>query len=205
LRELPAPTKAVVTTRHRIDVAYPVRLTGMPREDGLALIAQECAEKGVTLTVVEAERLYDRTGGVPLAIVWSVAQMGYGYGVEAVLHRLGEPMDDIARFCFEGALERIRGTDAHDLLMALSLFAVDASREALGYVAGLDNDVLGRDERLVTLERLSLVNKHRDRFWMLPLTKEYALSEVMASRERPDLEGRWIGYFAKLIDEYSDD
>lgn len=67
LRELPAPTKAIVTTRYRIDVAYPVRLTEMPKEDGLALIAQECAKKGVTLSQAEAEKLYDRTGGVPLA------------------------------------------------------------------------------------------------------------------------------------------
>lgn len=80
LRELPAPTKAIVTTRHRIDIAYPVRLTEMPQEDGLALIAQECAKKNVTLAKAKAERLYNRTGGVPLAIVWSVAQMGYGVG-----------------------------------------------------------------------------------------------------------------------------
>ena len=33
LRELPAPTKAIVTTRHRLDVAYPVRLTGLPWDD----------------------------------------------------------------------------------------------------------------------------------------------------------------------------
>ena len=133
LRELPAPTKAIVTTRHRIDVAYPVRLTGMPKEDGLALVAQECDKKGVTLTEVEAEKLYDRTGGVPLAIVWSIAQMGYGYGVEAVLRRLGQPTSGIAQFCFEGTVRRIRGTDAHRLLMALCLFPTDASREALGF------------------------------------------------------------------------
>jgi hypothetical protein len=45
LRELPPPTKAIVTTRHRIDVAYPVRLTGMPKKDGLALMAQECVKR----------------------------------------------------------------------------------------------------------------------------------------------------------------
>ena len=88
LRELPSPAKTIVTTRHRIDVAYPVRLTGMPKKDGLALIAQECAKKSVTLTEAQAERLYNRTGGVPLAIVWSVAQMGYGYGAHNVLRRL---------------------------------------------------------------------------------------------------------------------
>ena len=35
VRELPDPTKAIVTTRHRIDVAYPVRLLGMPQADAL--------------------------------------------------------------------------------------------------------------------------------------------------------------------------
>jgi hypothetical protein len=147
LRELPAPTKAIVTTRHRIDVSYPVRLTGMPQEDGLSLITQECIRKGVALTKDQAQKLYDRTGGVPLAIVWSVAQMGYGYGVDAVLLRLGQPSGDISRFCFEGVVENIRGKPAHKLLMALSIFGTDASREALGYVADLPE--LDRDEGLV--------------------------------------------------------
>lgn len=176
LRELPAPTKAIVTTRHRVDVAYPVRLAGMPKEDGLALIAQECAKKGVRLADAEAERLYDRTGGVPLAVVWSVAQMGYGHGVEAVLRRLGRPGVDISRFCFEGVMERIRGTDAHKLAMALSLFATDASREALGYVTDLAE--LDRDEGLVALEKLSLLNRQAGRFSLLPLTRAYLGHEL---------------------------
>jgi len=203
LRELPAPTKVIVTTRHRVDVAYPVRLTGMPQEDGLVLIAQESAKKGVTLTKPETERLYDRTGGVPLAIVWSVAQMGYGYGVEAVLRRLGQPSEDISRFCFESAVERIRGTDAHKLLMALSFFATDASREALGHVSGLGEDVLSRDEGLVTLERLSLANKRGDRFWMLPLTKEYALEELKKEAEFEEIaRQRWLSWLAQYTQEY---
>jgi LuxR family glucitol operon transcriptional activator len=74
-------------------------------------------------------------------------------------------------------MERIRGKPAHKLLMALSLFATDASREALGYVAGLGEDILSRDEGLVTLERLALVNKQSDRFSMLPLTKIFVESE----------------------------
>lgn len=74
-------------------------------------------------------------------------------------------------------MERIRGTDAHKILMALSLFATDASRDALGYVADLGTNVMSRDEGLVVLERLSLVNRSRsDRFWMLPLTKEYVIT-----------------------------
>jgi len=200
LRELPAPTKAIVTTRHRIDVAYPIRLTGMSRKDGQALIAQECAKKDVTLPKAEAEKLYDRTGGVPLAIVWSVAQMGYGYGIEAVLHRLGQPTCDIARFCFEGAVECIRGRPAHNLMMALALFVPDASREALGYVADLPE--LDRDEGLVELERLSLVNKRKHRFAFLPLTRVFAANELVNNLEYQNKAGRrWVDYLKGLYQD----
>jgi tetratricopeptide (TPR) repeat protein len=197
LRELPSPTKAIVTTRHRIDVAYPVRLAGMPKEDGLALVAQECAKKDVALTEAESDKLYDRTGGVPLAIVWSVAQMGYGHSVEAVLRRLGQPTSDIARFCFEGAVGHIRGKPAYKLLMALSLFATDASREALGCVADLPE--LDRDEGLVELEGLSLVNKRQDRFAFLPLTKAFASQELANNIDFGVTAGRrWVDYLKEL-------
>jgi tetratricopeptide (TPR) repeat protein len=197
LRELPAPTKAIVTTRHRIDVAYPVRLVGMQREDAQRLIAQECAKKGVTLREDEAYRLYNRTGGVPLAMVWSIAQMGFGYGVEAVLTRLGQPTGDIAKFCFARAMEGIQGKPAHKLLMALSIFATDASREALGYVTNLPE--LDRDEGLVELEGLSLVNKHKSRFVFLPLTKMFASAEL-TNHPAFDVKAqrRWVDYLKEL-------
>jgi len=42
---LPDPTKAIVTTRHRIDVAYPVRLLGMPQAEArLARLAEPHVE-----------------------------------------------------------------------------------------------------------------------------------------------------------------
>jgi tetratricopeptide (TPR) repeat protein len=246
LRELPAPTKAIVTTRHRLDVAYPVRLTGMPWEDAQMLIQQECEKKGVMLADVSvrgepvepyisvrgepvepyisvrgepveprmpfdklrangetsnARRLYDRTGGVPLAIVWSIAQMGFGYSVEVVLNRLGQPTNDISRFCFEGAVEQIRGKPAHKLLMVLSLCADSASRESLGYATELPE--LDRDDGLVALEKLSLVNKQGDRFSLLPLTKQYATAELEKSAERERLREQWIEYFRKMSEEYT--
>ncbi len=120
LRELPDPTKALVTTRHRIDVAHPVRLTGMPHADALALISQEAARKAVTLTPDECEHLWQRTGGVPLAIGWSIGLMGIGGSVASVLHRLGSGQSDIARFCFAESVAQLRGRDAYGLLLALA-------------------------------------------------------------------------------------
>lgn len=195
IREVPDPTKVIVTTRHRLDIAYPVRLVGMNEADALILIADEAKKKGVTLTSDEARRLYQRTGGVPLAIVWSVAQMGFGYGVEAVLTRLGQPTSDIAKFCFEGAVERIKSKPTYKLLLALSLFATDASREALGYVADLPE--LDRDEGLVELEKLSLINKINGRFQLLPLTKSFALAESILDWD--NLRQRWLNWATEFI------
>jgi tetratricopeptide (TPR) repeat protein len=177
LHELPEPTKALITTRHRIDVARPVRLTGMQHADALALIVQEAARKDVILTADEQEELWQRTGGVPLAIVWSIGLMGLGASVESVLRRLGSGQSDIARFCFEESITRIRGTNAYYLLLALSVFAADASREAIGVVAGLGKDESGRDMGLEELLKLSLVNKEGERFSLLPLTRSYVQNE----------------------------
>jgi LuxR family glucitol operon transcriptional activator len=205
LRELPAPTKAIVTTRHRLDVAYPIRLVGMPLNDAKELVDQECEKKNVILADDQVHKLYNRTGGVPLALVWSVAQMGFGYGVDAVLTRLGNPSGDIAHFCFEGAMEHTRGTDAHKLLMALALFATDASRETLGHVAGFGKDTLSRDEGLVALETLSLVNKQGDRFALLPLTRSYGLYELEANSDfAHKATERWVAQLTGLLQSQTD-
>ncbi len=199
LRELPAPTKAIVTTRHRLDVAYPIRLKGMLWEDAKKLMDQECAKKSVAITDEQAYELYKCTGGVPLAVVWSVAQIGFGYEVEAVLERLRDPKGDIARFCFESTMARIRGGDAHKLLMALALFTSDADREALGNVAGLE-EVARRDNGLVELEKLSLVNKSGSRFAMLPLTRSFSLYELEANPNfASEAKDRWVNQLTGLL------
>jgi tetratricopeptide (TPR) repeat protein len=204
LRELPAPTKAMVTTRHRLDVAYPVRLTGMPWDDAQLLIADECAKKNVNLTQDNKRRLYERTGGVPLALTWSIAQMGFGHGVDAVLARLGQPNNDVARFCFEGAVKRISGQSAHQLLMALSLFATDANRTALGKVADLAES--DQDDGLVVLEMLSLVNKDGDRFSMLPLTKGYGQENLSQNQNLASVfRDRWAEYLLEFAVQASDE
>ena len=201
LRELPAPTKAVVTTRHRIDVAYPVRLAGMPSEDAMLMIGQECAKKSVRMSEEEARRLYRRTGGVPLAFVWSIAQMGMGHTVDQVLTRLGQPSSDIARFCFENVLESIEDKPAGKILTVTSLFATDASRDALGYIAELPE--LDRDDGLVNLEKLSLTNRVGSRFSVLPLTRQYVLARLLAhTTTELKYRGRQADYYIRMINQH---
>lgn len=203
LRELPDPTKAIVTTRHRIDIAYAIRLTGMPHADALQLMQVECAAKGVTLSPAQMDDLEHRSGGVPLAIQWSIGLMSLGHSVATVLRRLGSGQSDIARFCFAESMDQIRGRDAERLLLALALFEHSVSRTMLGDVAGLAEDVVGRDEGLADLLRLSLVNQKGDRFKLLPLTHAFAREELA---RRPELERelheRWIAILKGLARPY---
>lgn len=181
LRELPAPTKAIVTTRFRIDAALPIHLIGMPWEDAQKLIQHACFNKQVHLTHDQEQLLFKRTGGVPIAIVWSIAQVGYGHAIETVLHRLGDAQGPIAQFCFEKLVNDIKGKPAYTILLALGLFVHNATRKALGIITQLSE--LDRDDALVDLERLSLIDKSGDRFSMLPLTKEYIMAQLTKSPE----------------------
>ena len=199
IREVPDPTKVIVTMRQRIDVAYPVRLVAMPCEDAKRFIAQECAKKDVILTDAQAHKLYERTGGVPLALVWSIARVALGEEIKYVLRRLACPESDIARFCFKGVVQDLRDGESYKLLVASALFAQDASREALGHVAGIE-DELSCETGLITLAGLSLLNKHADRFSLLPLTRSFLEWELerMPQFAQAAFE-RMLAYYKQLV------
>ena len=196
IREVPEPTKVIVTTRHRIDVAYPIRLYGMSESESREIIKEECRRKKVGLSNYETELIFLRTGGVPLAIVWSVAQMSFGNNVEVVLNRLGEPNNDIAEFCFEEALRFIKEKPSYNILMALSFFT-EVNREMIGKITDLP--ILDRDDGLVELEKLSLINVKEGWFSLLPLTRNFAITELAKNRElKYHLESRFNEYFEPL-------
>ena len=196
LRELPSPSKALVTTRHRIDVSSPVRLLGMSEPETLTLIGHLTHEKKVILSNEEAKKLHRHTGGLPLAIVWSLGLMSFGHSVDSVLTRLGSAKSDIIKFCFQSSIGVIKDQDAYKLLLALSLFAIGASREAVGIVAGYEEDELSRDEGLVLLEKLSLVNKNGSIFSLLSLTKTFVTLEIEKDPSiKLELTERWCKYF----------
>ncbi len=204
LRELPEPTKAIVTTRHRLDIAYPLRLSGMSHEDALTLMELEAFNKHVELSNAAVDALEERTAGLPLAIVWSIGLMSLGYEADSVVRRLTSGQSDIAQFCFAECVVSIRNHKAYRLLLSLALFDSSVSREMLGEVAGLGQDEMGRDDGLAELLQLSLVNKQHNRFSLLPLTRTFALQEL---NSQPDLEAilreNWFKVLHELARHYT--
>ncbi|MCB0214037.1 MAG: hypothetical protein KDJ52_32165, partial [Anaerolineae bacterium] len=206
LLELPAPTKAIVTTRHDIPASFPVELSNLPQTDASKLIRDHCSHRNIVLPKDKEKTLCQRTDGIPLAIIWSVSQIARGYEVDTVLERLKDSEEDLSQFCFKKIVDDLKASqfDAYSMLLALSLFADFANRKTLGYMIGLDNncleDVVRRDNNLADLVKYSLVNKIDNKFRMLSLTRSYARAQL--SKE-PNLEitlrRRWLNYFNNLL------
>lgn len=197
LRELPAPTKAIVTTRHRIDVAYPIRLSGIPWIDAQRLIIQECEKRLIKLDEKERLLLYEKTGGVPLALIWSIAQAAYGYPIKEITAQLAKT-NDITKFCFENAIEFIKNRTAYKVLLSLSLFKHMADRNALRTICQISS--VECDQSLVELEKLSLINRHENRYGMLPLTRSYVEQQLVSQPEiKKIVIQEFVSYFADLV------
>lgn len=203
LRELPAPTKAILTTRHRIDVAYRIQMNEMTREDANILINQECENKKVILNENQIKQLYENTGGVPLAIVWSISKMGLGYEPPSVLSRLSVPTEDISRYCFKESMQAISNDPAEKLIMALTLFPKDANKEAIGFVAGYENDAWSIEVGFGKLDQLSLIQQKGNRISMLPLTRQYMDYELRQNRNFQEIAvKRWIEWSVNYSKKY---
>jgi tetratricopeptide (TPR) repeat protein len=210
LYQLPPTVKVVVTTRERTMFA-PIRLEQLAEEAAHELIEQQAGEKRVHLTSGEAQMLYNRIGGIPAALVYAVGQRAAGYSLETVLRNVPNAEGDVARFCFQGSVEPLRGTPAHAMLMSLSLFPQSPSRPSVNYVSGLESDPMMAEGAHSQLQRLSLVREFQDprrefqhpRFRMLPLTREYALAELSKHTAfNQEARERWIDWYLRFTEQY---
>ena len=178
LEALPSPTKVIITTRSRFNTVYRVHLEPFSKQSGLELIASECKKRKINLSPEDIENLFVLTSGIPLAIVWSVAQIGSGFSVGTMLTLLKNARVEITEFCFGHAVDSIRSTDAYFLLLALAMFASDASRPMLADAAGLSGDAFRRDQGISKLLSLELADEDDQRLRILPLTKRFLSSEL---------------------------
>src|ERR1035441_9457333 len=76
LRELPSPTKALITSRQRLSTSYSLHLDPLPESHAERLIDAECHEKHVRLSEKQRAAIVQSTAGIPMAIVWSIAEIG---------------------------------------------------------------------------------------------------------------------------------
>nr|RNJ65714.1 MAG: RNA polymerase subunit sigma-24 [Leptolyngbya sp. IPPAS B-1204] len=204
--DLPPTVKAVITTR-RQGVFVPLRLSALSASEALQLIQHEADEKGVHLTQDECEILYQRTGGIPVAIYYAIGQMVSCYSVQYVLEQLSQASNDVTRFCFEHSVALVRQQPAHFILMALTFFASPIQRQTLLEVALPQENATAAsshaEEPFAQLQELSLVLQSQDGYSLLPLTREYVMAELPAYPEfEQAARERWVNWCLKLVQRY---
>lgn len=204
LYNLPICVKVVITTRERIAL-LPISLRNLPLNDGLQLIQQQAEEKGITINDEDSRLLYNRTGGIPLAIVYALGQVSSGYSLNWVLEQLTSATGHVSRFCFDQSVQCIEGQPPHKLLISLAIFRDSPIQAAVAEVAGLTSVPDSVSNGLVRLQQLSLVNLNQEtkRYEMLSLTREYALAQLAAY---PDFEKearkRWVKWYLNFAYRY---
>ncbi|MEP7291503.1 MAG: NB-ARC domain-containing protein, partial [Chloroflexota bacterium] len=204
LRDLPAPSKAIVTTRHRIDVAVPMHLHSLDEATAYKLVRMECDRYHLTLSEAQIITLLQRTGGLPLAIIRTLSRMAWrGSNAEMEIAHLVDPNNQIYDFCFTKTIALIHLDDAYQLFMTLALFSSWITREALGFVAGFSDDVLRRDEALSDLEVLSLCQKNGEYFDLEPLTRTQARAELRAHSDfAAEAHEHWVSWYLSFTARY---
>ncbi|MBI1282152.1 MAG: AAA family ATPase [Anaerolineaceae bacterium] len=204
LRDLPAPSKAVVTSRHRIDVAVPIFLHTLDEETAYELACMECERHSLSISEAEVQLLLQKTGGLPLAIIRTIGRMVWrGSNIETEIAQLNDPKNEIYDFCFSKTITLIQLSDAYQLFSALAVFNAKISRSALGFVAGFEDNILRRDEGLSDLEVLSLCYKEGDHYCLEPLTRMQALTELHAHPEFETVSrDRWVKWYLKYTNTY---
>ncbi|MGI5150729.1 AAA family ATPase [Plantactinospora sp. CA-294935] len=176
LRELPAPTKAIVTTRYKIDVAVAIALDILSEEDAATLLEQQFSEHTEKLSQYDEARILRRSGRLPLAIVWSAAQIRLGMPADEVLDDNGS-QDPLAEFSFAGLWATLQSQpNAAKTIRAIATLPLPSTTEMLANCTQISVDE--SREALFHLSRLALVQRKEDAWTVHPLVKRYTLDRV---------------------------
>ncbi|HBB34935.1 MAG TPA: RNA polymerase subunit sigma-24 [Cyanobacteria bacterium UBA8803] len=201
LYELPPTVKVVLTTRVRSGLGIPIYLECLPLNEAMRLIEHQSLEQRAQLAPEQCRTIYERTKGLPLGIVYAIGQLlVYGICTDVGTMRLTQGNSDLAQYCFEDSVQRLRGQPAHQLLMGLALFAKSAALDAIAHVALPNTEPLNA---LAQLYKLRLIVQCETRYDMHPLTREYAIAELKTHPEfEQQARERWVNWYLQFSQPY---
>jgi len=201
LYELPPTVKVIITSREATPFTR-ICLKPLTLTEGLTLIQNQAAEKNVELTLDESRQLYQTTGGIPAAIVYAVSQLAFGYRFVDVSPLIMRHQGDFSRFYFDNSMQSLKGHSSYFILMALALFPKPALFESICNVAGVKDNNIAVDA-FGKLQQLSLISCQKGRYTILPLTREYALSELLANPKfESAARNRWVSCYLDFAHKY---
>lgn len=207
ITDLPATTKVVITTRERVVMRKSVAICLEPlsEAESIQLIQHKAAYQNVEINEKQAQQLYQRVGGLPVVFTYIIGQLASGCSLNPILDPSTPLSPDIVKFCLDSSINPLRNSPAYQLLMALAIFKHPPTENGFIEVAGFKTDEVAIEQGLEKLRQLSLIEqqKDRDRYDMLPVTREYTIIEL---KKHPDFEReareRWVSWHLKFAHKY---
>ena len=208
LLKIPEPSKALITSREqKLSQAWAVSIKGLQRDEALKLIRNEGRRLGLK-SLQEAEdqvllRLYQATGGAPLAIKWAVGQIKQkGQSLDSVLAALYEAKGDIFEEVFARSWSLL-SDDAKKVLMVMPIFASSASKEAIEAVSDVHHfaldETLGQLVQMWMVEVSDELETSKIRYSVHPLTRVFAKAKLEADIQFDEkAKDRIVEYFLKF-------
>jgi hypothetical protein len=194
--------KTVITTRQNPLLYADIQLKRLSEEESLQMIDHLVEEKRIQISSDFRNQLSQMSGGIPLAISYSIGRLAINISSEKVLHELDEPAGNLSRYCFDKLVHdlRIENALAFKLLITLSVTPYGATFEGLLYFSETPNsERTEADHALDLLIQSSLVFSHGSHYEMLPLTQKYSLSQLEKDVTfEARVRKRWLSWYDEL-------
>jgi len=213
LLNLPEQTKLLITSRYRLTVnASRIDLKSLNQNDALDLMRAWGRDNKME-SVAKAEsrsliKLFEATGGLPLAIKTTLGQMKQrGQSLETVLSYLDRAKGDLFDNIFQHSWSLLENHSAL-ILKSMPLFVESASIEAIRAVARVQNDDLanglGQLVEMCLLDASDSLDEGQRRYRIHPLTRSFALRLLHQEIDfEKDARERAARYFLAFVDQYS--
>jgi tetratricopeptide (TPR) repeat protein len=173
LRDLPNPSKALLTSRERHYIGESiVTLPGMEEDEAIKFMRIEAEARRLhSLSEEELRYIHHETNGIPLAMKHAIGRIAvYGYSVGEAIGP-GVESDKLLNYMFDSTYQKLDNTEKR-ILHAMPIFVEPASTEAIRAASSLGETQL--TVGLGRLYQLFMIDKvERDRYEILPPLHHY--------------------------------
>lgn len=199
---------SLVTSRLKVPPpARNIPLKGMSNKEAqefLDQLVEQMQDSGIFTRQVRS-RIIKTGESNPYIMLWMMAQIDEAQTPKKVLDELEQGKAPVAERVFDRSFNLdVVGDDGRAVLLALSLFVPDASREALAVVAGFDVDLARVDEAGKNLRMLWLigVSKGNERMAVEGLTRSLASARLAKDERLDELRRQFVRYFLDIVEEH---
>jgi hypothetical protein len=202
----PETVKIIITSRIPFvqSNSCSIALSHLQPQPGAELIEDLAKKWQRILLPNQISSIYKRTGGLPLAITYLVAQIiTTGIPDELIPMTIDRTPDDLLKFCFADLVKSLASTPAYKYLLIAALFTDFASIKAIAFI-----DRTTEHTAFDLLQHLTnlylLFPQKTEQYRLHSLTQEYLQLELQQQPEyEAKIRDRQVQWYLQLVEPYS--